>query len=58
MRMLLSSAIFWLVVLAVTGSGLCAIGLATVFGVGWGLLALGILCLAGSGVIRNGMSRA
>jgi hypothetical protein len=52
------TALFWYVLLAVLGIAAVAVGVGLEFGLGYGLLALGVLCLVGSEVVRSGMRRA
>lgn len=53
---LLGSAFFWLLVLAVGGASLIAVGVGAQFGVGFGLMAGGVLAVAYGAVVLRGMS--
>lgn len=55
---LASSAFAWYAALFLSGSVLVASGVALEFGRGFGLVAFGVFCIAGSEVIRRGMARA
>jgi hypothetical protein len=53
----LVSAYFWYVLLATVGAFAVACGVSLQFGVGYGFIAFGVLCVLGSEVVRGGMIR-
>jgi hypothetical protein len=53
----LISAYFWYAMLATIGAFAVACGVSLQFGVGYGLIAFGVLCVLGSEVVRGGMIR-
>ena len=54
----LLDAVFWYLVLAVGGPLLIALGIGLQFGIGFAAIALGVLMVVGSEIVRNGMRRA
>lgn len=55
---LLTSAPFWFLVLGVVGVSATSLGVGMQYGAGNGVLALGVLCLGASELLRRGMMRA
>jgi hypothetical protein len=56
--LVLASALFWLLFLAAVGISATSVGVGMQYGAGHGLVALGLLCLGASELVRRGMMSA
>lgn len=54
----LASAVFWYLALALAGVAAFASGVSLQYGIGYGLMAGGLLILLGAEMIRSGIKRA
>lgn len=55
---LAESAYFWYVLLAASGALMMSVGVCLRYGLGAALVVLGVMAVAGSEIIRRGMTRA